>query len=646
MRTGPRFHRMPIRHKLVAMIMITCCAVLLTASIGYLISDYYRTRGELTRELAALAKLILDNSQAAIEFRDPLAARETLQSLAANPHLRAACLYDASGRLFADFRPVQGAQCVSSAPGDGYQFSTDRLDLTSGGALAGRRFGTLTLRTDLQILTARLRMQALVVTGLLVMALIVALVLSAQLQTLVSQPVLSLSRTAAEVSARGDYSLRAQRTTDDELGELVDAFNRMLERIETREAELSRTNDELRREVAERRRAEQERAEMLVREREANRLKDEFLATLSHELRTPLNAILGWTKLIRAKAVAPSSLDRALEKVERNAHVQSRLVEDLLDISRITTGKLRLEQRPFDLVAITNTAFDSIRPAAETRGVLLARDFADPTLPTVGDPDRLQQVIYNLLSNAVKFTPVGGTVTVSIGREGTRDRLTVTDTGIGIEAEFLPNVFDTFRQADASSTRSHGGLGLGLSIVKRLVDLHGGHVTATSQGAGKGATFTIDLPVRSPSRLHEEQPAPPPAVADGSLTGTTVLVVDDDADTREMLAAVLQTAGALVHTASSAEEAFTIAIEVRPDALVSDIAMPGQDGYSLMRQLATALGSQTPRAAVALTAFAGPVDEAKAAAAGFSRHVAKPFDPLLLVQLLADLLSPRRSFSH
>ena len=635
--------RLPIRHKLVAMIMTTSLVVLLMASAGYLISDYYRTRDELTSELGAMAELVLENSQAAIQFKDPLAARETLQSLAANPHLRAACLYDAAGRLFADYR-VETTDCEPEVPLEGYRFKPNRLELTSPGELAGQKFGSLTLRSDLGILTSRLRIQAVVVTGLLVLALLVALVLSARLQSLVSEPVIALSQTAALVTARGDYSLRAARTTDDELGTLVDAFNRMLERIETRESELSRANDELRREIVERRRAEQERAEMLVREREANRVKDEFLATLSHELRTPLNAILGWTKLLRAQAVPPASLDRALEKVERNAQVQSRLVEDLLEVSRITSGKLRLEQRPLDLVAVANVAIDSIRHAAEARGVTIERAFAAASLQTAGDPDRLQQVIWNLLSNAVKFTRPGGKVSVALTREGNFDRLVVSDTGIGIEPAFLPHVFDTFRQADASSTRSHGGLGLGLSIVKQLVELHGGTVEAHSAGANRGATFTVLLPVvsaaRAPARL------PTPRAPEGRLTGRTVLVVDDDADTREMLASVLEAAGARVHAAASVEEALGFGLEVAPDALVSDIAMPGQDGYDLVRQLRAALGSRAPRVRIALTAFAGPADSERAIEAGFQRHISKPFDPIALVALLEQMLgseAPARS---
>jgi len=636
---GDLLRRLPVRHKLVAMIMTTCIIVLVTASAGYLISDYYRTRNELTRELAGLVNLILDNTQAAIQFQDLPAARETLESLVANPHVRAACLYDGNGRLFADFR-LETSECESTVPADGYRFKPDRLELTAGGMLANRRFGSLTLRSDLGILTSRLRVQAFVVTGLLALALALALALSAKLQSLVSEPVLALSQAAADVTARGDYSLRARRTTDDELGALVDAFNRMLERIESREAELSRTNDELRREIVERRRAEQERAAMLVREREANRVKDEFLATLSHELRTPLNAILGWTKLLRANAVPPGSLDRALEKVERNAQVQSRLVEDLLEISRITTGKMRLERRPLDLAALTTTALDSIRPVAESRGISIERDFVQPSLPTVGDPDRLQQVIWNLLSNAVKFTPAGGTVSISLAREGNTDKVVVSDTGIGIDPAFLPSVFDTFRQADASSTRSHGGLGLGLSIVKRLVELHGGQVEAKSDGPGRGSTFTVKLPVVSQAAPRREQvPLPAMPLPEGRLLGSSVLVVDDDADTRELMSSVLVAAGARVHIAASAEEALTIGVETRPDAIVSDIGMPGQDGYSLMRQLTAALGPDAPRAKVALTAFASAGDRDRAIDAGFQRHISKPVDPLSLVDILEQMLS-------
>ena len=632
--------RLPIRHKLVATTMVACGVVLLLASGGHLTNDYFRARREIAAELTALATLVLGNSQAAIEFRDQPAARETLEALSASEHLRAACLYDAAGRLFAEYRNREPRACEATVPPDGYRVGVDRLELTSGGDLAGRRFGSLTLRSDVANLTSRLRQQATVIVALLAIALLVALGLSAWLQRVVSQPVISLSRTAAEVSSRGDYSLRARRTTDDELGALVDAFNRMLERIQTREAELSRTNEELRREIAERRRAEQQRAEMLVREREANRIKDEFLATLSHELRTPLNAILGWTKLVRAHAVPADAIDHALEKVERNAHVQSRLVEDLLEISRITTGKLRLEHRPFDLVAVTNTALDSIRATAQARGITIVRDYGAASLPTGGDPDRLQQVIWNLLSNAVKFTPSGGTVTISLSRTGATDRLVVRDTGIGIDESFLPNVFDTFRQADASTTRMHGGLGLGLSIVKRLVELHGGQVEAMSEGKGRGATFTVTLPVAATPRPGVDMSASPAASRLARrLAGTNVLVVDDDADTRELLASVLTEAGARVHAAASADEGLSLAVEFRPDAVVSDIGMPGTDGYSLMRQLIAALGSSAPRARVALTAFARSEDEQRALDAGYHRHFGKPFDPIALVEVLERMLS-------
>ena len=640
---GSRFAGLPIRHKLVAMIMATSTAALLFASGGYLIGDYFQSRRDLEEELRSKAAVLLENSTAALEFRDYDTASATLHALASDRHIRTACLYLPNGNVLAEFRRDPNSLHCPPSPGpDGVHYTPNRIMLVDGATLKGERVGTLYIRSDIEQLTGRLQFQGAIVVALLLMTLGVALFLSSRLQTIVSQPVVSLANTALAVSSRGDYSIRAKKATEDELGVLVDAFNTMLEQIQLREAELSRANDDLRREITERRRAEQERAELLVREREANRLKDEFLATLSHELRTPLNAILGWTKLLRANAVAPAAIDRALEKVERNAQVQTRLVEDLLEVSRITTGKLRLDLRPVDLVALVNTAIDSIRPTAEARGVAIERQLDVPSLPTMGDPDRLQQVVWNLLSNAVKFTPSGGVVTISLSRAEDLDMIAVRDTGIGIDPAFLPSVFDTFRQADASSTRTHGGLGLGLSIVRHLVELHGGEVAAESPGLGRGATFTVRLPVRTAQTLQPQTvpPSPQPSIImQRRLTGARILVVDDDEDTRELLVSVLEASGAKVYSAASAAEALTLGVRHTPDAIVSDIAMPHQDGYSLMHDIEEALGNGVPRVRIALTAFAGERDRERALAAGYQRHIAKPFDPSALVQLLQDLLA-------
>jgi signal transduction histidine kinase/ActR/RegA family two-component response regulator len=632
--------RLPIRLKLIWMMMGTAVVVLLLASLGYLLSDIHQTRRELEADLFSQADIILQNSDAPLKFDDLRTAQATLDTLVSKPSIRLGCLYDARGALFAQYRPpAESRTCSPTAAPDASRFAVNYLELSRTGYLESEKFGSVFLRSDLYPLYQRARLQLGVVALLLVLALGVAIAISSQLQAIVADPLTSLATTAGEVSKHGDYSLRATRTTDDELGELVDAFNRMLERIEMREADLSRANEELRKEVAERRRAEQERAELLVREREANRLKDEFLATLSHELRTPLNAILGWTKLLRSNAVPSASMDRALEKVERNAQVQSRLIEDLLEISRIVTGKLRLEYRPFDLVTLCTTAIDSIRPTAEARGIAIRREFSQADMPTMGDPDRLQQVFWNLLSNAVKFTPAGGTVTVSLRREGGTDELVVSDTGIGIEAAFLPSVFETFRQADASSTRTYGGLGLGLSIVKQLVDLHGGEVQASSPGKDQGSTFTVRLPVRSAEpRWRADEPLSSRGLVVGRLAGRNILVVDDDPDTRELLVSTIEAAGGHVRAAASAEEAIVLSIDRVPDAVISDIAMPGEDGFSLMRRLIGTLGNRAPRVRIALSAAAAARDRELALAAGFHRHVAKPVDPAAIVRLLEEML--------
>jgi signal transduction histidine kinase/ActR/RegA family two-component response regulator len=647
---GTRFSRLALRHKLVVMIMATSAAAAVLISVGYLAGEYYQTQRDLESELTSQANVVLENSTAALEFGDAETASATLHALAPNRHIRTACLYRKDGSLLAEFRRDRNSLACPAAPGeDRLDYEPNRITYVAPALLKGERAGTLYLRSDIEQLTTRFKVQATLVVALLLMTLGVALFLSARLQAIVSEPVVRLARTAQQVSSRGDYSVRVERTTDDELGVLIDAFNRMLERIQLRERELSKANEELRREVAERRRAEQERAELLVREREANRLKDEFLATLSHELRTPLNAILGWTKLLRANAVPQAGLDRALEKVERNAQVQTRLVEDLLEVSRITSGKLRLDLKPIDLVTLVNTAVESIRPTAEARGVAVQRRLDGFALPTIGDPDRLQQVIWNLLSNAVKFTPPGGMVTIEASRQDDHDVLVVRDTGIGIDHAFLPSVFDTFRQADASATRTQGGLGLGLSIVRHLVEMHGGDVRAESDGLGKGSRFTVRLPVRALNVAHTVTPAgidaPPPSrpLTEPRLAGSSILVVDDDQDTRELLVSVLEAAGATVHAAASAAEAFALALRAKPDAIVSDVAMPEQDGYSLMREVEAALGTEGPRARIALTAFAAEKDRERALAAGYQRHMAKPFDPAALVDALEEMFAREES---
>jgi PAS domain S-box-containing protein len=391
-----------------------------------------------------------------------------------------------------------------------------------------------------------------------------------------------------------------------------------------------------------------ENARLYREAQEVNRLKDEFLATLSHELRTPLTAILGWAGLLRTVSLDTETAASALETVERNARAQKQLIDDLLDASRIITGKLRLEVRPTQLARVVEAATESIRPAAAAKGIELRVELDKDASLVAGDPDRLQQVIWNLISNAVKFTPREGRVEVSLKREGDNAVISVADTGVGISREFLPQVFDRFRQADASTTRAFGGLGLGLSIVRHLVELHGGTVTVASEGEGKGATFRARLPLATVARGES-------ASGDGESNGTMteaeradaqktlsdvrVLVVDDDADTLFMLRKTLERYGARVTACESAREGLR-AIEGTPfDVLVSDIGMPLEDGYKFIRRI-----RQHERArgearlpALALTAYARREDEDTALAAGFDAHQAKPVAPAELVEAVATL---------
>jgi PAS domain S-box-containing protein len=378
----------------------------------------------------------------------------------------------------------------------------------------------------------------------------------------------------------------------------------------------------------------------------ANRLKDEFLATISHELRNPLNAILGWAHMLRLGKLTPPNIERAVETIYRNAKSQAQLVSDLLDVSRIISGKLRLDVRQIDLISIVNAAIDSIRPAAEAKSIRLQTMFDPAAGPISGDADRLQQIVWNLLTNAVKFTQKGGRIQIKVHRIDSHVEIVVSDSGVGISKEFLPYVFDRFRQADASITRTQGGLGLGLSIVHQLVDLHGGNVSVHSDGEGKGATFTISLPFVGVISAQKDAEAASGVQSDEiitldglpSLQGLKVLAVDDEADTRELIREVLRECGAEVILSRSAAEALEALEQHKPDILISDLGMPDEDGYSLIakiRALPAERGGHIP--AAALTAYARAEDRMRVLRSGFQFHLPKPVDSAELVTVVASL---------
>lgn len=425
----------------------------------------------------------------------------------------------------------------------------------------------------------------------------------------------------------------------DERGELV-GFAKV-----TRDLTARREAEETARQLA-RAQAARNLAEAVARKAdEANRVKDEFLAMVSHELRTPLNAIVGWSAILRQKELEPT-LARGMEVIERNALAQVKIIEDILDISRVITGKLRIEPQPADFVAIVNQALEVVRHSATAKQIRLEFMQSASSCPIVGDPERLQQVVWNLVSNAVKFTGNGGAVRVELERSAGAVTLHVADSGVGIDGELLPYLFERFKQGDSSSTRRFGGLGLGLALVRHIAELHGGSVSAGSPGPGLGSTFSVTLPAGPPGRAERGEldlGASAPRAGSSVLSGLRVLLVEDDMDSRELVAAIVQGAGASVRAVGTAAEAFAALSEFRPQVLVSDIAMPDEDGYGLMRRvraLDAARGGDTP--AIALTAYTRVEDRTRALGAGFTTHVAKPVNPSDLIAAIARVGVPAR----
>jgi signal transduction histidine kinase len=607
------FRNLSIRRMLAVITLTSIALALVLATGGFFTWDVLQYRREIGRDLRAQARTISENSTASLSFADPKTAGETLAVLEIHPYVESACMYSADGQLFATHHRDADGTCPA-VPADTFEMGWQQATLVQPITLENRRIGTLLLQRSLDDVRNRIVIGGMILAALFVFATMVALYVGSRMQRAIADPLLQLADTARAVSLTDDYPGRASVAGQGELRVVAQAFNDMLDRVQARTADLSR----------------------------ANRLKDEFLATLSHELRTPLNAVLGWVRILRATEVSPATQARALEAIERNGRLQASLIEDLLEVSRIVSGKLHLQPRPSDLAAIVESAIEVVQPAASAKNIRLSADIQTRPAMTMGDPDRLQQVVWNLLLNAVKFTASGGQVTIRLARQN-GFVLTVSDTGIGIDPSFLPQIFQPFRQADASATREHGGLGLGLTIVRHLVELHGGTVSARSEGVGKGATFEIQLPSelsvedRKASRGLEPRGSEA-ACGPDLLAGVTVLVVDDDEDARELLRVTLESCGGRVTTASSAAEAMHAFERMTPDVMVSDIGMAAEDGYTLMRRIRSrpaGAGGRVP--AVALTAYASPADRDAALAAGYDAHVAKPFEPFEIAVLVHKL---------
>jgi signal transduction histidine kinase/ActR/RegA family two-component response regulator len=603
-------------------------AVLLV-SIGVLAFAYHDLRSELTSSVESYASMVAVNSGAPLVFDDARSAEEALASFRTSPHVAAATVFDGRGERFAAYqrreRPgpeMPLSQRLGTEDLGEWQVRTLAIDD------AGERRGFLQVVYDLRQLERRVGAMLVSVLLIALGAMALIYVASRAISTVLVRPVAELARTAREISETRRFDLRVESSSADEIGQFTIAFNQMLDELQKRHSELVEARGEAER---------------------ASRLKDEFLATLSHELRTPMAPILGWSQILQRATNDPARVRQGAEIIERNARIQTRIIDDLLDMSRIISGKLVLDPEALDLAQVVRAAIATVQPAADARGVRMQARIADGLPALRGDPNRLQQVFWNLLSNAIKFTPRGGRVEVLATRIEDRVRVEVRDDGEGMAPAFVPHVFERFRQADSSTTRSHGGLGLGLAIVKQLVEQHGGAVAAASEGPGRGSCFSVELPVPDPQAAPAavtsraaggtspgDDGAVPRDAPRPRLDGTRILVVDDEADARDLMQDLLSEAGAEVVTAASAREALVKLQTQAFELLLSDIGMPGTDGYQLIgavRALGAAAGGAIP--AIALTAFARAEDRRRALDAGFQRHLAKPVDADVLVEAVA-----------
>lgn len=625
------YARLPLHRKLITLALAVSTAGLLVAVVGLTLFDVWRYRTRAGEDATTLASLIAENTAAAVSFADTAAAREIVSTVRVRSAVTRGCIYLEDGPLFASYTRDPATSCPASAPVAARFHIGSAQPIVRNGEVLGTVFVEREFRGGL---AARVAVTSAAAAVMLVLASALAFILARRLARGVAGPVVRLAAEARRVGRDPDIPVPDIPAAQDEVGDLVRAFQSMLLRV--REA-----NAGLMAEIEERKKVEAEREALLERERETSRLKDEFVATVSHELRTPMGVILSWSQILEATRPDEATLAKAVSAISRCAGEQARIIDDLVDISRITTGKLHLRWQIVDLREPVQASLEAVRTEAAAKDVRVSADLPDRRAPVNGDADRLRQLVGNLLSNAVKFTDRGGRVSVALAEMPTAYEIVVTDSGIGIAPDVLPHVFDRYRQADSSTTRAYGGLGLGLSIVKELSEQHGGSVVMESEGVGRGATARVRLP-----RLgaHEERaarvPRSTPVSPVPTLDGIRVLAVDDNVEALDGLATTLRSAGATVETATSGAQAIERWARDPADVLICDLAMPHVDGFAVVarvREIDRQRDLQT--VAIAVSAHATPEHRRRSTDAGFATHVAKPYRMTELIGAIHDALT-------
>ena len=629
MHTAAPVRESSLADRITLLVLLTSATVILLVSAALAASNHVQVRDTTFQSLRTQARLAAIDAAAPLAFGDPDTADEVVNGFSTLPDVSSATLFDNAGTVFARFAR-EGF--VERMPLDTRAGEHSALGVFVVSLPVGERqdqLGTLQVVYDLSGLRQLLLRNLLWAAGTCVVALLLSALAARKGARLLVRRLELLDQTARQVSQTRDYSLRAQVKGNDEVARFTETFNEMLGEIQRQDRDLRES-----------------RQQALT----ASRLKDEFLATVSHELRTPMTPITGWAQVLQRIAPDNPQVTDAARVIERSAGAMTRIIDDLLDMSRIISGKIRLHPEQVALDGVVDDSIAAVQVAADAKRIIVS-NAVPKGLTLSADPHRLQQVLWNLLSNAVKFTPAGGVVRIEAHAPAEHIELRVSDTGPGIASDFLPYVFDRFRQADSSVTRPHGGLGLGLAIVRQLVELHGGEIEAQSAGLGHGACFTITLPrhagtearasaIPSSSSLPEE----PLGIADIPLTDVRVLSVEDNDDAREYLRHVFASQGAEVMSAASAQEALECLKRFQADVLVSDIGMPHQDGYWLIQQVRAHESPSIRRLpAIALTAFAGEVDGRQAMDAGFDAHVPKPATHDSLVEAVRQVLTSQRA---